>query len=307
MSTAVAVDLGGSKTAAALVSADGTLGEVRTAATPAAEGPEAVLDVVAALVKPLLADGVVGVGIGTAGVVDPVSATIVSATEVFAEWVGTDLAAGLRARVGRADLPVEVRNDVDAHALGEAWLGAGRGRGSLLMVAVGTGVGGGVILPGGLWTGAHRLAGEIGHTPTPGAEGLRCTCGRLGHLEALAAGPAIERRYAERAGVALSGPEIVARAEEGDAVARDVVGAAATGLGTAIAGMVTLLDPACVVLGGGVAQAGPAWWEPLQAACRAQLVDLVADIDLLPAELGPNAALYGAAKAVFDAAVPTRY
>ncbi|MDF1487821.1 ROK family protein [Tessaracoccus caeni] len=301
MRTAVAVDLGGSKTAAAVVSADGTLGEVVTVATPAAEGPDAVLDAVARLIRPLLDDDVAGVGVGTAGVVDAATGTIVSSTETFADWVGTDLVTGLRDRLGLgAERAVEVRNDVDAHALGEAWLGAGRGHASMLMVAVGTGVGGGVILPGGLWTGAHRLAGEIGHIPTPGADGLRCACGRLGHLEALAAGPAIERRYAERSGVALSGREIVARAEEGDAVAQDVVRAAATGLGTAIAGMVTLLDPSCVVVGGGVAQSGPVWWDPLRAACRAQLVDLVSDIELLPAELGSHAGLYGAAKAVFD-------
>lgn len=308
MTTAVAVDLGGSKTAAASVSADGVIGEVLTAPTPAADGPEAVLDTVCALVGRLWDVDVVGVGIGTAGVVDPETATIVSATDVFARWVGTDLASGVRARLGLgADRVVEVRNDVDAHALGESWLGAGRGRDSMLMVAVGTGVGGGVVLPDGLWTGAHRLAGEIGHVPTPGAEGRRCPCGRLGHLEALAAGPAIERRYAELSGEAVSGPEIMALAEAGDATAASVVEAAARGLGTAIAGMVTLLDPACVVLGGGVAQSGPAWWTPLTTACRGQLVDLVADIPLLPALLGPRAALFGAAKAVFDAAaLPTR-
>ncbi|HMS37578.1 MAG TPA: ROK family protein [Arachnia sp.] len=307
MTVAVAVDLGGSKTAAARVSADGGIGEVIAAPTPAGDGPEAVLDTVAGLVGRLLADDVAGVGIGTAGVVDPETATIVSATDVFARWVGTNLADGVRARLGlAAGSIVEVRNDVDAHALGEAWLGAGRGRDSMLMVAVGTGVGGGIVLPGGLWTGAHRLAGEIGHMPTPGAEALRCPCGRLGHLEAIAAGPAIERRYAELTGEAAPGPEIAARAEAGDATAAGVIGAAATGLGTAIAGMVTLLDPACVVLGGGVAQAGPAWWGPLTAACRAALVDLVSGIDLLPASLGPRAALFGAAKAVFDAAaIPT--
>lgn len=308
MSVAVAVDLGGSKTAAARIRPDGGIGEVITAPTPSAVGPEAVLDTVAGLAGRLWDDEVIGIGVGTAGVVDPATGTIVSSTKVFADWVGTNLTEGLRARLPWGpERVVEVRNDVDAHALGEAWLGAGRGYDSLLMVAVGTGVGGGVILPDGLWTGAHRLAGEIGHVPTPGAEDLRCPCGRLGHLEALAAGPAIERRYAEVTGEALSGPQIMARAEAGDAIAASVVSAAALGLGTAIAGMVTLLDPACVVIGGGVAQAGPAWWNPLTSACRETLVDLVSGIELLPARLGSRAALFGAAKAVFAAAaIPTR-
>lgn len=299
MTQAIGVDLGGTKTAAALVDADGTLGEVRTSPTPADAGPEAVLDTVAALVAPLLGPDVAGVGIGTAGVVDSTNATIVSATETFASWVGTDLAAGLRLRLGLGeDFPVEVRNDVDAHALGENWLGAGRGHHSMLMVAVGTGVGGAVILGDRLWTGAHHVAGEMGHQPTPGAEGMRCPCGRPGHLEAIAAGPAIERRYLEVTGASASGPQIMARAADGDPVSGSVVQAAATALGRAIAGIVTVLDPSCVVIGGGVGQAGDVWWGPLLATCRAELVDVLQATPIVPAKLGTSAAILGAARTV---------
>ncbi|MHA6508432.1 ROK family protein [Tessaracoccus sp. Y1736] len=301
---AVGVDLGGTKIAVAVVAPDGSMGEVMTAPTPALAGGEAVLDAVADLVTRVTRgiDGVAGVGVGTAGVVDATRGSIISATDTFASWVGTDIAAGLRSRLGwDATRAVEVRNDVDAHALGEAWLGAGRGRSSMLMVAVGTGVGGAVVLDGRLWTGAHHVAGEMGHIPTPGAEGLRCPCGVDGHLEAVAAGPAIERAYAAVAGETLPGPQIMAFAATGAEPARRVVTEAAVALGRAIAGVATVLDPECVVIGGGVARAGDEWWAPLRDACRGEVVPVLKGLAILPAALGPEAAILGAARTVFDA------
>lgn len=236
---AVGVDLGGTKTAVAVVAPDGTMGEVLTAPTPALAGGEAVLDAVADLAARAAAghDDVAGVGVGTAGVVDATRGAIISATETFASWVGTDVAAGLRARLGWDDARlVEVRNGVD------------------------------------------------------------------GHLEAVAAGPAIERAYALAAGEPLPGRDIMARAADGGEPARGVVAAAAVALGRAIAGVVTVLDPACVVIGGGVAAAGDEWWRPLRAACRGEVVPVLRNLELLPAALGPEAAILGAACTVFDEA-----
>ena len=301
---AVGVDLGGTKIAVGLVARDGSMGEVLTAPTPALSGGEAVLDAVASLIALAAegADDVAGVGVGTAGVVDATRGSIISATDTFASWVGTDVAAGLRSRLGwDATRAAEVRNDVDAHALGEAWLGAGRGRSSMLMVAVGTGVGGAVVLDGRRWTGAHHVAGEMGHIPTPGAEGLRCPCGAEGHLEAVAAGPAIERAYAGASGELLVGPEIMALAAAGAEPAARVVAEAAVALGRAIAGVATVLDPECVVIGGGVARAGDEWWMPLREACRGEVVPVLKNLSILPAALGPEAAILGAARTVFDA------
>ena len=174
----IGVDLGGTKTAAAAVSRDGGVGPLRTVPTPAQAGPGPILDAVAGLVREVAAGAggpVLGLGVGTAGVVDVTTGTIVSATDAIAGWTGTDVAGGLRGRL--ADLAlggVHVENDVDAHAAGEAWRGAAAGLPSVLMVAVGTGVGGAVVLDGRPLRGAHHVAGEIGHLPTPGAEGLRC-------------------------------------------------------------------------------------------------------------------------------------
>ncbi|MFH6691348.1 ROK family protein, partial [Cellulosimicrobium funkei] len=169
------------------------------------------------------------IGVGTAGVVDVGRGVIVSATDTLPGWPGTDVAGGLRRRLADlaadADLPVSVENDVDAHAAGEVWRGAAAGARSALLVAVGTGVGGAVVLDGRPLRGAHHVAGELGHVPVPGAELLRCPCGRTGHLEAIGAGPAVHRRYLALGGDATSPDtrDVVARADAGDELAVSVV------------------------------------------------------------------------------------
>ncbi|MEO8266300.1 MAG: ROK family protein [Ilumatobacteraceae bacterium] len=309
MRRALAVDIGGTKIAAALVTVDGEMSERRESPTPADQGPGAVLDAVAELVADLVTSetgGIAGVGIGTAGAVDTRSGRIVSSTDTIGGWAGTDVRSGIGERLG-GDLPaVVVHNDVDAHALGEAWLGAARTASSALMIAVGTGIGGAIIVGGRLWTGEHHAAGEIGHVPTPGAEGLRCPCSREGHLEALASGASMARRYRTLTGADTDARTVIERAEAGEPVARRIVRDAALGLGHAIAGLVTTIDPACVVVGGGVAESGAVWWEPMIDTCRADLIDALAAIPIVRAELGPAAALLGAARAVFDAVDETR-
>jgi glucokinase len=295
----VGVDLGGTKSAVALVGPDGSLGPRLEEPTPAGSGPDAVLDVVSKLVLAAAGDeSLAGVGVGTAGIVDG-SGRVVSATDTFADWVGTDLVAGLRHRLPDAG-PIAVINDVDAHLLGEAWLGAARGWTSAVMVAVGTGVGGAVLVNGRLWRGHRFAAGEIGHIPVPGAEGRRCPCGRAGHLEALAAGPAMERAYHQATGAAIDGRQLFARASSGDPTAAAVVRAGAEGLGRAIAGLITAFDPEGVVIGGGVARSGAIWWEPLVATCRSELVSAFHGIRIEAAELGPDAAILGAAKTAIE-------
>lgn len=297
----VGVDLGGTKTAAAVVGADGTLGPVRTVPTRAADGPDAVFAAVETAVR-AAADGqpVTGVGIGTAGAVDPDRGVVVSSTATFGDWVGADIPQGVRRRLG--PLSVSIRNDVDAHALGECWRGAGAGVASVFLVAVGTGIGGAVVLDGRLHTGAHHLGGEIAHIPTVGAQGLACPCGRSGHLEGLAAGPAIVRRFHRDGGdpALTDAREVVAAAEVGDHTAARVVTEAAAGLGRTLAGIVTTLDPERVIVGGGLAQAGPRWWSALEETFRAELVEALAEIPLIPAVLGPQAAILGAARPLLD-------
>lgn len=290
----VGVDLGGTKTVAAVVTSSGVEESVSTP-TPALDGPDAVLDTVAELVRRVAGERrVAAVGVGSAGVVDSSRGLIVSSTDAFTGWAGTNVAGGLSDRLG--SVPVVVLNDVDAHAMGEASEGAARGHESFLMVTVGTGVGGSLVFDGKPRRGRHHVAGEIAHAPTPGAEGLRCTCGRTGHLEAVAAGPAIVRRYRSLGGSADDALAVFAAASAGDALAGRVVRDAASALGRAVAAVVTVVDPDVVLVGGGVAQAGSLWWAPFEESLRSELIDVLSELPVLPATLGPQAAIIGAAR-----------
>ena len=308
----VGLDLGGTKMAAALVDIDGTLqGPVASCPTPAHDGPVAMLEAISALVQKVVTAGthrapgaavsIVAVGIGTAGVVDVEHGTILSATDAITGWAGTRVAAGVRERLATAGLgalPVHVENDVDAYAAGEAWLGAGAGAEVVLMVAVGTGVGGALVIEGRTRRGAHHVAGEIGHVPVPGAQGEPCTCGRPGHLEGVTAGPQIHRRYLAKGGdpEVPDAREVERRAAAGDRIAQEVYRDSAACLGRALAGLVTVIDPDVVVVSGGLARAGDLWWEPLQRTFAAEIIDPLASIKIIPATLGTTAPIVGAAR-----------
>lgn len=311
-STVVGVDLGGTKSSAALVRLPAEHGPIRghppitdairSIATPASEGPPAVLDAVSRLIHDVLRStppsGPVTVGIGTAGLVDGHTGTIVSSTDAIPDWPGTDVAAGVADRLAALGYPgasVHVDNDVNAHAVGEAMYGSGTDSASLLLVTVGTGVGAAFVDCDAPRRGAHCAAGEIGHVPTPGAEGRRCPCGRPGHLEAVASGPALTRRYIEQTGRTVDARTVIERASSKEPEAVRVVTEGGAALGRALAGLVTMLDPEVVLLGGGVADGGSIWWDTVESTLREELIDVLCDIPLRRPALGASAAILGAA------------
>ncbi|MFE5409465.1 ROK family protein [Microbacterium sp. NPDC056569] len=306
----LAVDIGGTKTAVALVDRAGTILDGLTAPTPALDGPEAVVRTVAdlggLLVRRASADArLCGLGVATAGVVDVRAGRIVSSTDTMARWAGTPLAARVREALGALlaeGAEVHVQNDVDAHAVGEFRHGAAHGARSALIVAVGTGVGAGIVLDGRVLRGARHVAGEIAHVPVPGAEHLRCPCGRAGHLEAIGSGVGMHRHYVSLGGDAAvpDARGIVALARDGDPVARRALDDSAAAVGRAVAGAVTLLDPELVVVTGGVAQIGADWWHPMTAALGAEVIDVLSDVPVVPGALAGEAPLRGAAASVWE-------
>lgn len=288
------IDIGGTKTAAALVDRGGRVLQRREAPTPARSGREAVLDAAARLAADLLGAAAGPVGVGTAGTVDPTTGTIRYATDSLPGWTGTPVADALAARLGR---PVRVTNDVNAAALGECWAGAGRDHAHVLLVAVGTGLGGALVRNGRVEAGARGAAGEVGHLPAPGAERLRCGCGRHGHLEAIASGSGLAAAYAVETGTQVTGRTVADRAAAGDAVARRVVDRAGAALGAALAGLVALLDPDAVLVAGGAAGA---LLRAASAAYAAEVPAGWAGVPLRPAALGADAVLVGAARLAMD-------
>lgn len=304
--TIVAVDIGGTKIACGLV----TLGDdapviskVEKVPTEAMKGGEHVLATVLTQVKAAIerADQKpVGVGISSAGVVNPRNGDITFANELMPGWGGTHLGAEVTAATG---LPCRVLNDVHAHALGEARWGGGRDKKSCLVAAVGTGIGGAFVEYGKIMLGAHDEAGHIGHVCCPAAAGVPCSCGATGHLEPIAAGPGIIREYVRLGGAEtkddgtpMDGAEIDRRAAAGDEAAKSAEARAGRALGEVLGSMCNMLDPDVVILSGSVAQCGPNWSDAMAEAFKGQAMPPVATTPIVGGELGGDAPLVGAAE-----------
>lgn len=299
---AIGIDLGGTKTAAGLVDEDGRVVERAQHRTPADAGREAIVANAAELIRRVSAnlDGVAAIGIGAAGVIDAASGTVLSATDALTAWAGTPLRAMLQDATG---LPVVTINDVSAHAVGEAWCGASAKMQRSLVVAAGTGIGGALAVHGRVDPGANHLAGHIGHMPSEEAVGIACTCGREGHLEAIASGPALHAEYLRRGGdpAVRSMREVVARMHGGDTVAWAVVELGGAALGRTIGGVLNLLDPDVVVITGGLAHLGDPWWAALHRGIQQEAMDPVAGCPVVASTLA-DAAIIGAARCALSEA-----
>ena len=284
------LDIGGTKIAAALVSAGGVV--LRTVRGPTAADP---WPVVAALLEEVRAGAdIAGVGVGCGG---PMSwpSGVVSPLNIpgWREFP-------LRERLAQTypGMPVRMHNDAAAVAVGEHWRGAGRGVDNILGMVVSTGVGGGLVLGGRLIDGATGNAGHIGHVVVE-PEGPDCACGGRGCLEAVARGPAVVTWARARGSAAADGRALAALAAGGDAVAVAALGRAGSAVGMGIASAAALLDVTVVAVGGGFANSGPPFWEPLQAAfARHARLGFLGETRVVPAALGADAGLVGAAALV---------
>lgn len=309
----MAVDFGGTNIRAAVVSADGTLAHRLSEPTCAEDGPEAVIGRIAALIGKvadeanLPAD--VPVGVAAPGPLSSRTGTVYSAPNLPG-WHHVPLGSMLAERTGRE---VIIGNDANCAALGEARFGAGVGEQDLIYLGLGTGVGGGVISGGQLIDGAQGLGGELGHM-TVAMNGPRCTCGSIGCLEAFTSGWAIGREGMLVAGTA-DGEAIRRAAGDGPVTAHSVADAARAAdpaalailtragdaLGAAIGALINIFNPDLIVIGGGLAELGDLLLGPARATIpsfsfRAQREHA----RVIPAALGDDAGLFGAAALVFS-------
>lgn len=302
MDCVIGVDIGGTKIAASLVLPDGSLYGHRQSETPLARG---IVTQVIALCQALREDAqrqgyrIRALGVGTAGQVDSQTGRISYAVETVPDWTGTELARPLEAALS---VPVIVENDVNAFILGEARYGSARGYQQVLGVAVGTGVGGGLLLDGKLVRGAHFSGGEIGHILVDWQSERLCSCGAYGHLEAYASGPALAQRYYALAGLPPSADlrPVVQAERDGSALAKQVLAEGGRILGMALNGLRCAFDPELVVIGGGVASIGGAWWSALQHTLQQGKMPAIQRGKVCLAELGTGAVLSGAGVLAYE-------
>ncbi len=310
----IGVDLGGTHLRAALVDTNsGQVSNIIQIPTGAREGHDAVMARMADLILKVIASSgeekaaIGGVGIGVPGMLDLDRGLVVFLPNLHGTWPNVPLRDTIRNRVG---LPTYMLNDARAMTFGEWKYGAGRDVDTMACFTLGTGVGGGLVINGQLHLGMGGTAGELGHASID-MNGPTCGCGNKGCIEVYASGPAIAAagikavvqghttRIGEMAEYDLNRitPELVFKAAmEGDSVAKDIYNNAGFALGVAIANILVTLTPRKVVIGGGVAQAGELLFNPIRRTVNERVFVMPKDqVQIIPAELGPNAGMIGAA------------
>lgn len=305
----IAVDLGGTNLRAAVVSAAGELTHRRHVPSDAGAGPRVVSAKIAELIAAVAKDGDVpveaAVGVAAPGPIEPIEG-VVRFTPNLAGWRDFPLGQTLRSATGRS---VHFGNDGNCAALGEARFGVGNQASDLIYLALGTGVGGGVIAGGRLIEGSGGLGGELGHVVVA-LDGPRCTCGGIGCLESFAAGWAIAReativasgsdgaaiRKAANGGT-ITASAVATAAAAGDAAALDLLDRIGRALGAAIGAFINIFNPQLVVLGGGVSSAlGTLLLDPTRRAIPGHSFPALRETCRLERSiLGDDTALYGAA------------
>ena len=309
MGLSIGIDVGGTKVLGGVVDDNGVVLARARKDTPR-QGGKALTQGIADTVKELMAQhNVESVGVSAAGFVSSDRKTML-ATPNIADWNDVDLDFELKSLIG---LPIVIENDANAAAWGEAKFGAGRNRNHMMMLTVGTGIGGGIVVEGQLYRGAFGIAAEFGHMRVV-PEGHICGCGARGCFEQYASGNALLRHAREAINASpevarnllsrgdgtvagLTGQIITQAAKEADPIALAAFNTTGQWLGAGIASLAVLLDPECIVIGGGVIDAG----EILLAPTRESLERTMPFAgkhpypELIAAELGNDAGLVGVA------------
>ena len=288
------IDLGGTKIEGAVVEAaypDRVVCRTRVP-TESARGYEHIVDRVRLVVERLEAES--GrrrpqlIGVGTPGAIEPETGALKNSNTVCLN--GRPLARDLGTALGT---DTRLANDANCFALAEATLGAARGRGVVIGIILGTGVGGGIVVHGRILDGLHGIAGEWGHNPMCG-ESTPCYCGRAGCVETVIAGPALERYYESMSGDRLALPDIAGRAAT-DPAAEATLGRLSAKFGQAIAAVINIVDPDAIVIGGGVGNIDRLYTADTRAAIRRHLFNPELRTELLRPTLGDSAGVFGAA------------
>jgi len=309
MSLTVGVDVGGTKVLGGVVDATGKVLATSRRDTPREGGSELTKTIAAVALELMQEHSITAVGVSAAGFVSSDRKTML-ATPNIADWNGVQLEVELTKLIG---LPVVIENDANAAAWGEAKFGAGRNQAHMMMLTIGTGVGGGIVVNNELYRGAFGIAAEFGHLRVV-PEGHLCGCGARGCFEQYASGSALRRHAREAISASpdlarnllargdgtidgLTGQAITDAAREGDAVALAAFQTTAQYLGSGIASLAVLLDPSCVVIGGGVIDAGEILLAPTREAMKRYMpfAGKHPYPEIVAAELGNEAGLVGVA------------
>jgi glucokinase len=293
---AIGVDVGGTKIAAGVVDRTGRI--LSRVERPTPKVSEEFLALLDEIVAGLRTDGVGAVGFGMPSTIDQRSGRVINSVHVPLD--DFDFRSRMAEHVG---LPVALDNDGNCAAIAEWKAGAGHGSSDMIMLTLGTGVGGGLILAGKPYRGFIGAGAEIGHMVLEfGGEPCVGNCTGHGHLEQVASGGAADRLAVKILGPGSTGRELVGAAREGNEEALEAIVGIGRRLGAAIGSLVNIFNPEVVVLGGGFSQARDLFLEPALESMRREALPPGRDlVRVVPALLGPDAGLVGAAFVGFEA------
>jgi glucokinase len=293
---AIGVDVGGTKIAAGVVDRTGRI--LNRVERPTPKVSEEFLALLDDLVAGLRDDGVGAIGFGLPSTIDQRSGRVVSSVHV--PLGDFDFRARMAERIG---IPVALDNDGNCAAIAEWKAGAGQGASDMIMLTLGTGVGGGLILGGKPYRGFVGAGAEIGHMVLEyGGEPCVGNCTGHGHFEQVASGGAADRLAVKILGPGMTGRELVGAARDGNEEALEAIAGIGRRLGAAIGSLVNIFDPEVVVIGGGFSQARDLFLEPALESMREEALPPGRDlVRVVPALLGPEAGLVGAAFVGFEA------
>jgi len=302
----VGVDVGGTTIKTGICNEEGTL--LKTYEGPTGEGSEAILNNMAAYARAIVDqssyswDDVQGIGVGIAGFLDIPNGIVTFSANL--DLRNVHVKAIMQEKTGK---PVELNNDANVAALGEAWSGAGKGVSNLVCYTLGTGVGGGIIVGGRVVEGFNGMAGELGHINiVPDVEAIQCGCGKLGCLETVSSATGIIRmakdavERGDRTSLSnvenIMAKDVVDAAKAGDEVAIRIVNRAAYYLGKSMATVAVVLNPQRFIVGGGVSKAGDYLFDQIREVYAEQAQPRAREgVEIVPAVLGNNAGVVGAA------------
>jgi len=308
----LAIDLGGTKIAAALIAPDNRVMDKAHSPTLASEGLQPVINRIFSTIDRLLSQGntspaqLYGIAIAAAGAIDT-SKGLVTSSPNLPGWFDVPLRDMVGKRYG---VNTCLLNDASAAALAEHRLGAGRGTSNLIYLTVSTGIGGGIIIDGELYSGTSGCAGELGHM-TIDANGPECGCGNRGCLEVLASGKAVasdaKRRIkeGEKSQItdivsgdleAITAEKIALAAQDGNRLALEIISRAAGYLGVGMVNLVNIFNPEMIIVGGGLSKMGELLLAPAREVVRERAFPLCAGaVRIVTAGLGDDAGVLGAA------------
>lgn len=292
MKKIVGIDIGGTMIKFGLLTLEGKILESGEVDTEASRGIDILFEKLCNIVDDFSKDNeILGIAVSGTGQIDGSIGKVIGGNPIIPGWIGTNLVEKLE---NRFNIPAVLENDVNCAALGEKWLGAGKGQENFVCVTIGTGIGGGVVLGGDIFRGDTCVAGEFGHIQIE-KNGKECLCGKKGCYERYASATALVNMVKEKTGETLNGKEIFDREKSGEETFVNIIKEWVDYFTDGLSTITYIFNPPLIVIGGGVTKQGDYLLDKIKESFEAKVgINYKKNLQIKFAELGNNAGMLGA-------------